>query len=349
MKWLNCLIAPDVTILDTVRRLDEVSGRTLLVVDQRRKLLGTVTDGDIRRGLLGGHRLEDGVSQVMNPTPKIANNEDSRENILTMMHTLKVRQIPLVDAEGIVVGVETIEELERGPATRDNWVVLMAGGLGTRLHPLTQSTPKPLLRVGNKPVLEIILESYIKHGFHRFYLAVNYKRKMVMEHFGDGSRWGCEIRYIEENQRMGTAGALGLIPDPPDTPLMVMNGDLLTSVNFESLLEYHQENGAEATIGVREYEFEVPYGVVNMDDHQVRGIDEKPVNKFFVNAGIYVLEPSVLALLPQGTYHDMTTLLTDLIAAERKVVAFPIREYWLDIGQPDDFVKANADFVNGLE
>jgi len=348
MKWLECLVDRNLSILDTVRRLDAVSGRTLLVVDEHRRLLGTVTDGDVRRGLLNGVRLEDRISDVMNATPKSAQCDQPQEDLLAMMQALQIRQIPLVDSKGCVVGVEAIEELSREPAPKDNWVVLMAGGLGTRLHPLTQTTPKPLLRVGNKPVLEIILESYIKHGFRRFHISVNYKREMVMAHFGNGSKWGCEIRYIEESRRMGTAGALGMLPERPTSALMVMNGDLLTKVNFECLLEYHLANEADATVGVREYEFEVPFGVVNMVDHQLTSIDEKPVNRFFVNAGIYVLNPDVLDRLPQDGYLDMTTLLNDLATTGRKVSAFPIREYWLDIGRPDDLTRANVEFLDAF-
>lgn len=349
MKWLEYMVGSDATIIETIRRLDEVAGRTIMVVDEKRRLLGTVTDGDIRRSLLAGRGLEDPISVVMNRKPRVACPNDSRTALLNMMRTMQLRQVPMVDYDHRVIGIETIDELVKDHEDRPNWVVLMAGGLGTRLHPLTESTPKPLLKVGDKPVLEIILERFVRHDFRRFYISVNYKAEMVKEYFGDGSDWGCEVRYLEENQRMGTAGGLSLITEKLVDPLLVMNGDLLTTLNFESLLEYHVGHAAQATIGVREYDFQVPFGVVKMDDHQVVGIDEKPVNRFFVNAGVYVLDPACLDRVPHGSYYDMTTLLTDLTGEGKSVVAFPIREYWLDIGRPDDFVKANADYLTVFE
>jgi dTDP-glucose pyrophosphorylase/predicted transcriptional regulator len=346
MKWVRCLAAPKHTILETIKQLDSVSGKTILIVDDNYRLLGTVTDGDIRRAILAGTSLDAPVKTIMNTAPRVAHVGDDPAKILNMMRAKGIRQIPLVDSHGRVVGLETIEELIHEPTPKANWVVLMAGGLGTRLQPLTNSTPKPLLRVGNKPILETILEMFIKSSFRHFYISVNYKAEMVKAHFGDGQNWNCEIRYLEEDRSLGTAGALGLISDVPAEPLVVMNGDLLTNVNFENLLDYHYQHEASATVCVREYDFQVPFGVVSMDGHRVIRIEEKPVNRVFVNGGIYVLSPSCLALVQRDTPLDMPALLDRLIARNKTVAAFPIREYWLDIGRPDDLRRAGDAYTN---
>lgn len=342
-RWQAARIAPDRSIRDAIRTIDEGAIRIALVVDSEDRLLGTVTDGDIRRGILRGVALEEAVTRVMNPRPTTARVDEGRDVILERMKQTRLHQIPVVDGQGRLVAVEILDELLQ-PGQRDNWVVLMAGGLGSRLRPLTDDCPKPLLKVGSKPLLEIILENFLEYGFRRFYLSVNYRADMVKEHFDDGSRWGVEIRYLHEDQYLGTAGALSLLPERPAHPLIVMNGDLLTTVNFQHLLDFHAEHGAQATMCVREYDFQVPYGVVRIDHHRILGIDEKPVQRFFVNAGIYVLEPEMLALIPRATCFDMPELFTRLIAERRETAVFPIREYWVDIGHLDDFARANGDF-----
>ena len=245
---------------------------------------------------------------------------------------------------GRVIGVELLEELIR-PRERDNWVVLMAGGLGTRLSPLTNDRPKPMLNVGNKPLLETIIENFVEQGFHRFFISVNYMAGMIKDHFADGGRWGAQIHYLEEDRKLGTAGALSLLPEPPTAPVLVMNCDLLTKVNFRHLLDFHLEHRAQGTMCVREYDFQVPYGVVRLDRQRIAGIDEKPVQRFFVNAGIYVLEPEALHHVPADTFFDMPSLFERLIAEGQEAAAFPIREYWLDIGQLADYDRANGEFA----
>ncbi|TAM45939.1 MAG: CBS domain-containing protein [Gammaproteobacteria bacterium] len=342
-RWQKARIAPDRSIRDVIRTIDEGAIRIALVVDGDNRLLGTVTDGDIRRGILRGISLEEAVTRVMNPRPITARADEGRDVILERMKQTRLHQIPVVDGQGRLVTVEILDELLQS-RHRDNWVVLMAGGLGSRLRPLTDECPKPLLKVGSKPLLEIILENFLEYGFRRFYISVNYRAEMVKEHFGDGSRWGSEIRYVHEDQRLGTAGALSLLPERPALPLIVMNGDLLTKVNFQHLLDFHAEHRARATMCVREYDFQVPYGVVRIDHHRILGIDEKPVQRFFVNAGIYVLEPDALELIPPATYFDMPELFTNLIGRKQETAVFPIREYWLDIGHMEDFARANGDF-----
>jgi NDP-sugar pyrophosphorylase family protein len=220
----------------------------------------------------------------------------------------------------------------------------MAGGLGSRLGTLTADRPKPMLPLGNKPILETILQNFLDFGFRNFYVSVNYKAEMIQSYFGDGSKWGANIRYLKEAEALGTAGAVGLLPEPPQKPMIVMNGDVLTKINFLQLLDFHAEHEAHATMAVREYDFQVPYGVVKVEQEAIHSIDEKPIQKFFVNGGIYVLEPSVQKMIPRGERLDMPELFRTLHQAGKKTVAFPIREYWLDIGRIDDFERAKGEF-----
>lgn len=345
MDWRDLLVSPHTPILHTLEIIDKSARQIALVVDENDRLLGTVTDGDIRRGLLKGLTLKDPTSLIMNSFPTVASPYETRENILALMKIKKIHQVPIVDEEGFIVNVEVLNDLLR-PIRKDNWVVLMAGGLGTRLHPLTHDCPKPLLKVGNKPLLETILQSFIDQGFHRFYLSVKYKAEMIQQHFGDGSKWGVTIRYLEEQESLGTAGALSLLPEKPSDPFFVMNGDLLTKVNFEQLLDFHKTYQAQATMCVREYDHQVPYGVVRLDKHRLVSIEEKPTQRYFVNAGIYVLDPAVLDYIPQRQFFDMPSLFEYVMKdQQQQAIAFPIREYWLDIGRMADFEKANVEFA----
>jgi NDP-sugar pyrophosphorylase family protein len=259
------------------------------------------------------------------------------------MRQRRLHQIPVLDATWRVVGLEVLDDLLK-PQPKTNPVVLMAGGLGSRLRPLTDECPKPLLRVGTKPILETILEAFIEHGFNRFYVSVNYKAEMIEAYFGDGSRWGATIEYLREKERLGTAGALSLLPEPPVEPVFVMNGDLLTRLNFAHLLDFHTAHGSVATMCVREYEMQVPYGVIKTRSHRILDIHEKPTERYLVNAGVYVLQPDALALIPRDRSFDMPDLFKRLMDRGGDTAVFPIREYWMDIGQMDDFHRANGHF-----
>lgn len=346
--WKNVLVSPNTSIRETIRIMDQGALKIALVVDTDQLLLGTVSDGDVRRGILKGYSLEDRVQQVMNTAPTVVGRNEGREKILALMRQNSVYQIPVVDEVGILIGLEVIETL-LSPPRLENWVVLMAGGLGSRLKPLTVDTPKPLLKIGENPLLETTLIKFKEQGFNRFFISVNYKSEQIEAHFGDGSKWGVQIDYLREDKKLGTAGALGLLPDNPTAPLLVMNGDVLTKVNFQQLLDFHLEHKAVATMCVREYDFQVPYGVVKLDRHRIASIEEKPIQRFFVNAGIYVLEPEVLDLVPRDGYFDMPTLFEKLVEQQRETAVFPVREYWLDIGRMDDFDRAQGEFAKVFE
>ena len=342
------MVHPDTTIRATIEAIDACATQIAVVVDDDNKLLGTVTDGDVRRAILKEIPLGGRVDLIMNRRPTTISSNESREAIMALMRSRRFNQIPVVDKDGCLVAIEFLDELAQ-QTRRTNPVVLMAGGLGSRLQSLTVECPKPLLRVGTKPILETIIENFMEHGFYRFYISVNYKAEMIERYFGDGSRLGIEINYIRENERLGTAGALSLLPNGIDEPLLVMNADLLTKVNFSHLLTFHSENKPMATMCVREYEFQVPYGVVKVDKHRLLSIEEKPVQRFFVSAGIYALSPEVLKMIPANTFFDMPNLFEKIIKQGQETAVFLVNEYWMDIGQIDDFERANCEYPAEFE
>lgn len=344
-QWRSTLLRGTAPLAEAIRIIDASSKQICLIVDDEERLLGTVTDGDVRRAILNAIPLDAPVERVMNRAPTTLPPGHDRDQAMQLMRSKQLHQLPVVDADRRVVGLVLIDDLMQEGQRADNWVVLMAGGLGSRLRPLTENTPKPMLMVGVKPLLETTLENFVQQGFRRFYVSVNYLADKVKEYFGDGARWGCEIRYLEEKEQLGTAGALSLLPERPQSPLIVMNGDVLTKVNFSHLLDFHREHKAAATMCVREYDFRVPYGVVQLDGARINGLVEKPVHSFFVNAGIYVVDPDLLDVVPRdGRQFHMTHLFEAALAARRETAAFPIREYWIDIGQVDDLARANGDY-----
>jgi len=330
-------------VLQALELMERSDFKIALVVDEERRLLGTVTDGDIRRAILRSVSLQEPVSAVMNPHPTTMQAGSDRDEIVAIMREKWIRYIPLVDGEGRVLGMES-GDFAGSSRLRDNLVMIMAGGQGTRLRPLTEDCPKPMLPVGGRPILETILLGFIQHGFRNFYFSVNYKAEQIREHFGDGSRWGVSIGFVEEQEPLGTAGALSLLPEKPRETFIVMNGDLLTKINFDELLNFHRSQQSQATMCVREYNFQVPFGVVNLDEHFVRDIFEKPVQRLFVNAGIYVLEPQAIEHVPARRSFDMPALFQSIIGSGERVTAFPVREYCVDVGQHADFERANGEF-----
>jgi len=344
--WRQLLVLPTTSIREAILCIDRGNVQIALVADELGKLLGTVTDGDVRRGLLRGLSLTDPVAEVMNKAPITAGPAEDRSAILAQMKRKLVHQVPLVDDRGSLVGLETLDELLQ-PGRRETPVVLLAGGLGMRLRPLTEDIPKPMLRIGEKPILESILASFIEYGFCKFYFAVNYKADLIERHFGDGARWDVQIEYVREAETLGTAGPLSLLPELSGEPVVVMNADILTRVNFSHLLDFHRKSDAAATVCVREHRHIVPYGVVDMQDSLLTRIDEKPVYRSMVSAGIYVLEPHTFRHLPRGAHCDMPSLLQSLIDRGMRTAGFPIHEFWLDIGRLEDLERANEYFEHG--
>ena len=345
-------VSCDHTIQGCIVALNETAKGILLVVDDDQRLLGTITDGDIRRAILARVNFESPVSELVArkadspyPKPVTAPVGTERAVLLQLMQQHSVRHVPLLDGAGRVVDLVTLDELLPDQVIPVQ-AVIMAGGFGRRLRPFTEETPKPMLSVGGRPLMERIIEQLREVGIQQINIATHYKPEKIVAHFGDGSNFGVKLNYVNEDRPLGTAGALGLM-EKPDRPLLVINGDILTQMNFRAMLAYHQEHKADLTVAVRKYDLKVPYGVVETDGVFVRDLDEKPSLSFFVNAGIYLLEPSVYHYVPNGQHCDMTDLIQRLLEAKRPVASFPIVEYWLDIGQPADYDQAQEDIQNG--
>lgn len=341
--WEQTLIGPQTTLRDALAAIDKAGCQIVLVVDEARHLLGTLSDGDARRALLRGVGLGDAAEGAMHRTPRRARAGEPRAALLATMKQHGFHQLPIVDEHDVVVGLIVLDDLLT-PEARDTEVIVMAGGLGSRLRELTRDTPKPMLMVGSRPLLETIVLNFASQGFRRFSFAVNYRAQQIESHFGDGSAFGVEIRYLREEQRLGTAGALGLLLTTPTAPFLVTNADLLTKEDFGQMVDLHATTGAAATMGVRDYEMQVPFGVVNEAEGRVTSIEEKPTHRFLVSAGVAVLSPEVLPLIPRGVPFDMPQLFDSMLHQAMTVRSHRIDGYWIDIGRLSDFERANADF-----
>jgi len=335
----------NVTIMNSLDVISSGAVKIALVVDDDNKLLGTLSDGDIRRALLRNKTLNESIEGVYFKNPITANNGSSKEDLLRLCLINGIAQIPIVDEDRKVIDLFIIDDglLKK---QHENNVVLMVGGLGLRLGALTKHMPKPMLNVGDRPILETIVKGFVDCGFTNITMCLGYKSNVIQDYFQDGNAFGARIDYIVEEKRLGTAGALSLLKKKLNKPFFVMNGDLLTNVNFENMLDFHKFNNAKATMCVREYDFQVPYGVVNLNKEKIVSIEEKPVHSFFVNAGIYLLEPECIDLIPSNGFYDMPLLFEELILNNKKTVSFPLKEYWLDVGRISDYEKAKVEYKN---
>jgi dTDP-glucose pyrophosphorylase/CBS domain-containing protein len=338
-------------VIEVIDRSGKLS--VALLVDDLNRLVATITDGDVRRAILSGLKIDAAVETILplkatlpNPEPVTAPAGIDLASALGLMQTRRVRQLPIVDAESHVVDVMLLSDLLPQPPDAMR-AVIMAGGFGTRLRPLTENVPKPMLPVGGRPLIERIVGQLKESGVDQIVVTTHYKPESIVDHFGDGANFGVTMTYVHEDEPLGTGGALGLIPTA-DEPLLVINGDILTQVDFRALLEFHREYGADLTVGVRAYTLKVPYGVVEHNGARVMRIDEKPEIALFVNAGIYVVEPAVRKHLDGVTSLGMTDLIQAAIQAGQVVVSFPVLEYWMDVGQTNDYQQAQADGENGM-
>jgi dTDP-glucose pyrophosphorylase len=343
-----CLRLPG-CIRDALAQIDRSRHGLVLIVDDDRRLLATLTDGDLRRAILAGGTLDTALADILAKKgaarPITAHYGGDHAHFIALMREHTIRQLPLLDPEGRVAGLATAEDLLPDHVLPLQ-AVIMAGGFGTRLRPLTDALPKPMLPVGDKPMLELIINQLRDAGIHKVNVTTHFAPEKITEYFGDGEAFGVDLRYVPEDSPLGTAGALQLLSGK-DEPLLVINGDILTQVDFRAMRAYHHEHRACVTVGVRQFEFQVPYGVVQSDGVHVQSIQEKPVLNFFINAGIYLLEPSVHEFITEGNRLDMTELIDLLVAKGKTVVSFPIVEYWLDIGRHADYEQAQQDMQSG--
>ena len=343
IDWKSVVLKSDATIRDAMRTIDKAALRVGLVCDEQLTLLGTVTDGDIRRGLLAACDMFDSVTKVMNKNPIVLKSTDTRQQCIDIMDKHDLLSLPVVDDNHCLIGLETLHQVLQ-PKKQDNPVFIMAGGFGTRLRPLTDHCPKPMLRVGDKPMLEHLINQFISLGFHDFYISTHYMPEQISSHFGDGSEWDVTITYVHEDSPLGTGGALGLLPKSlPRLPLIMMNGDVLTKVDFKRLLDHHQNNDFDATMCVREVEHQISFGVVESQDNLITAMVEKPTYRYRINTGIYVLSPECVASVKPNTKIDLPTLLAQRMEQENKVGIYTSYDYWLDIGQMADYQKAQQD------
>ena len=342
--WREAILPANATIQQVITNLDQVAIKIVLVVNEAGELEGTITDGDIRRGLLKGLDLKSSITDVIHRNALVVPPEMTRELVMQLMVANKIQQIPAVDEHRRVVGLHLWDEITTSPV-RQNIMVIMAGGMGTRLRPHTENCPKPLLLVAGKPMLEHIIARAKLEGFSHFVLAIHYLGHMIEEHFGNGERLGVRIDYVREQSPLGTAGALGLINPRPEAAFVVTNGDVITDIRYGELLDFHIRHAAAATMAVRVHEWQHPFGVVQTQGVEIVGFEEKPVARSHINAGVYVLDPDSLNFLSTEDHCDMPTLFDRLQAKAKRTVAYPMHEPWLDVGRPDDLLSANGQFA----
>ena len=337
--WRSSILPLNSTIKDAVKVLNGVALKIVLIANEFGVLIGTVSDGDIRRGLLEGLTLGSPIDKVTHRNAIVVNSEKNDEEIKNLMIKYKIHQIPIVDHQNHIIGLHLWDEIS-APKTYPNTMLIMAGGRGTRLYPQTENCPKPLLPIAGKPILEHIINRAKAEGFSNFVLAVHYLAGMIEDYFGDATNCGVSIKYLREESALGTAGGLTLLEPIPTIPIVVTNGDVLTDIRYAEILNYHHEKKSQATMAIRIHEFQNPFGVVELKGDEISRYKEKPILRSYINAGVYVLEPLCIGLLEKFQYCDMSTLFQTLIQNNKRVIAYPTHEKWLDVGRPADFQEA---------
>ena len=343
-KWNRAILPIESTIEQAIQSLNQAGLKIVLVTNNSGNLVGTISDGDIRRGLISGLQLSSPILEIIHANPHVAKMDFSREKIKKIMLDKKIYQIPIVGNDNRLIGLHLWDEID-APPRRSNSMIIMAGGKGTRLLPFTEEIPKPLVEVAGKPILEYVILQAKKEGFENIVLAIHHYGKMIEDYFGDGSNLGVSIEYLREEEPLGTAGALSLWAPASDSPFMVTNGDVMTEMHYGQQLDFHIRQGAIATMAVRAHEWQIPFGVVRTDGLELTGYQEKPIQHSQINAGVYTLDASALKELTKGEHCDMPELLEKLRHASKRVVVYPIDEPWLDVGNPHDLALANRQIL----
>lgn len=336
-----CRVPLGSPLRQALRSLDSSALGIVLVEDTAGRVRGTITDGDIRRALLAGATLDSAVDDHLKREFAAVGVATSRAEVLDLMQSRWLSQVPILDEDGRLIGLHTLHEI-LGASPRPNWAVVMAGGRGERLRPLTDTVPKPMLRVAGRPILERIILHLVGFGIRRIFLAVNYKAEVIEEYFGDGTPFGCSLEYLKEEAPLGTGGALSLLPSPPTHSTLVLNGDLLTQFDVASLMSFHERGGYRVTIGIHEYTHTVPFGVVELDDDRIVRMREKPSEIWLANAGIYVLEPEVIARVPRGGAYPLPALVEECLERQEPVGAFRVESDWIDVGRQTELSRARG-------
>jgi dTDP-glucose pyrophosphorylase len=336
--WKKALIKNTASTREALEIIDRASIQIGLVVDKDNVLLGTVTDGDIRRSILRGVNLDGDVSEIMKTSPIICNQCISEELATQLMQINNISQLPVVNESGKIIGLHTLitTQISRVP----NPLLIMAGGFGKRLMPLTRTTPKPMLKVAGKPILEHIIKKAKNEGFYNFLISVFYLDEQIREYFGDGTQWDVNIKYLNESEPLGTAGSLTLIDPVPVHDIVVINGDIISNIPLRKILSYHQNHRAAATMAVHYHSWESPYGIVETSGFDILSVNEKPVQKNKINAGIYVINPKSIVRFERENFKNMTDFFSIMISQSKKVIAYPLHEQWLDVGRHEDLEKA---------
>ena len=341
IHWRDALLSEKATIHDAIKNLDDSKLKIIIVISSDSSFVGTITDGDIRRGLLKGLSLSDGVSLVVKKDSISVPEDTQLELVNQIMELNQISQIPTVDSKSRVAGLYVWSVSNTGIKTRENLMIIMAGGIGKRLRPYTDNCPKPMLLVHNKPIIEHIILNAKSEGFNKFIISINYLGTMIEEYFGKGENLGVEIDYIREKKSLGTSGALGLIDSKLNKDFIVTNGDVISNINYGDVLDFHCKNSSIATMAVRQHELHNPYGVVQLDGEDIVGFEEKPVVRSNINAGIYALSPKVIDFIEKNVYSDMPNLFENLRLQKKPIKAYFTHENWIDIGRPRDLNEAN--------
>lgn len=340
-KWLTSCLNSNSTVEMAAKSLNNSGLRIVLVLDDNSKFIGTITDGDIRRGLLGGLSLASGILPIINRAPVTTTSISSNQEVFNLMKVNKIQQVPILNEKNNVIGLHTWDKLQ-GLTEHSNVLAIMAGGFGKRLYPETENCPKPMLLVRGKPILEHVINNARKSGFTKIYITTHFMSEKIEEYFGDGSAFDVDIDYIREEFPLGTAGSLSILSELDLGPIVVTNGDVITSIPYHELLTFHLENNANATMAIRSHEWVNPFGVVTLDGNRIVAYQEKPIIESKINAGVYVLNRKSLKLLKPNEYCDMPTLFENVKKEFGEVLAFPIFESWMDVGRPSDLIFANS-------
>ena len=342
-NYKDTVLTENMKIKDAIITIEKSHSKIGLVVNKDFKLIATISDGDIRRGILKGLTLDSPITEILHLNFISVGADKSRDEIIEIMKINDINQIPIINEKGKLIGLHLLNEFI-GKRDINNIVVIMAGGKGKRLRPFTEICPKPMLKIGEKPILEIIINRFKDHGFKNFYISVNYLKEQVINYFGDGQKLNINIQYIIEKEPLGTAGSLKKLPTSEKNPYLVVNGDVISSFNPSQVLEFHMTNKSDMTICAHNYEHKIPFGVMETKGIKLQKILEKPSYHYLVNAGVYVIDPSLNTFIPEDKFFDMPDLINACSTNKKEINVFPIHEYWLDIGLHENLKEARKKF-----